>query len=139
MGFEWVDSGREGCAADRFGHYDEGRLMNLRSTTSRRAFAIDAACRPMMQSLEKRLLMTVHTPSVTGLQAAIDAAVLGDTILLDPTKTYVGGVTLKNKTTGTGWITIQSANLANLPGPGVRVSPADAPNMANIQAPGLNE
>src|SRR5687768_18619891 len=114
MGFEWVDSGREGCAADRFGHYDEGRLMNLRSTTSRRAFAIGAACRPMMQSLEKRLLMTVHTPGATGLQTAINNAQLGDTIILDANTTYVGGIVLRNKTSGAGWITIQSSTLNEL-------------------------
>src|SRR6476620_10653320 len=110
----------------------------FRSNRSVRAAAIcSAACEPIMQSLERRTLFTVFTPSATGLQTAINSAQLGDTILLDRHTTYGGTLTLKNKTTGTGWITIQSANLANLPAD-VRVTPNDAVNMPIIRSPGSN-
>jgi hypothetical protein len=99
--------------------------------------AIRWACEPTLQKLESRLLFTVFTPGATGLQTAINSAQLGDTILLDPNTTYTGTFTLKNKTTGAGWITIQSANLANLP-EGIRVSPVDVGNMPTIRAPGSN-
>src|SRR5689334_5682118 len=112
--------------------------MMVRSTRDVHANAIcAAACDEMMQSLERRILFTVFTPTATGLQTAINSAQLGDTILLDPNTTYVGTFTLKNKTTGTGWITIQSANLANLPA-GIRVTPNDIANMPTIRAPGSN-
>src|SRR5947207_10044761 len=80
----------------------------------------------LMDALEPRRLLANIFPTPTGLQAAIDSAQLGDTIILQAGTTYTGAFTLKNKTTGTGMITIQSSNLAQLPGAGVRVSPADA-------------
>jgi hypothetical protein len=92
-----------------------------------------------MATLERRVMLATFTP-MTGpaLQTAINNAALGDTITLDANTTYVGTFTLRNKTTGSGWITIQSSNLAQLPAAGVRVTPADAANMPNLQAPGSN-
>src|SRR5688500_1196524 len=87
--------------------------------------ALDAACAPVMQSLESRLLMAIHTPANGDqLQTAINNAALGDTIVLQAGVTYVTssagphdyGFILRNKTSGSGWITIQSSNLAQLPG-----------------------
>jgi hypothetical protein len=63
---------------------------------------------------------------------------LGDTILLTAGNTFTGQFTLRNITTGSGWITIQSSALASLPGPDVRVSPSNAGNMPKIAAPGGN-
>src|SRR5688572_7587242 len=105
-------------------------MSRLRSRPSRLAPPLDAACAPVMHALESRLLMAIHTPeNGNQLQTAINNAQLGDTIILQAGQTYVTaeggghdwGFTLRNKTTGTGWITIQSSNLAQLPGPGVRV------------------
>ena len=67
------------------------------------------------------------------LQAAIDKAVPGDTIVLQAGATFTAGTTftLRNKT-GSGWIYIQSSAYTNLPAPGTRVTPADAANMPKI-------
>lgn len=66
------------------------------------------------------------------LQAAIDAAQPGDTLLLEAGAVFTGNFTLPNKTTGTAGITIKSAG--TLPAENVRVSPASAANFATIQS-----
>jgi hypothetical protein len=66
------------------------------------------------------------------LQAAINAAARGDTIVLQAGATYPGPFTLPNKTAGAGWIYITSSAYANLPSPGKRVTVADAANMPKI-------
>jgi PKD domain len=65
----------------------------------------------------------------TGLQAAIDAAVPGDTILLRAGQTFVGNYILRNKnTTSTQFITIRSdAPDAYLPASTVRLIPEGRP------------
>lgn len=68
----------------------------------------------------------------TSLQTAIDGAALGDEIVIDAGLIVDGPITLKEKTTGSGWIVIRSANIASLPVGGVRVSPADSVNMPKI-------
>ena len=63
----------------------------------------------------------------TSLQAAIDAAVAGDTILLRAGETFIGNVTLRPKS-GTAFITIKSdAPATSLPGEGVRLVPEGKP------------
>ena len=63
----------------------------------------------------------------TDIQAAIDAARFGDTILLRAGQTYVGHYKLRAKA-GTGWITIRSdASASLLPAPGTRLVPSDRP------------
>src|SRR5512138_2058271 len=97
-------------------------------------------CRLSVEKLELRYLLTTYTPANSAaFVTALNNAQLGDTIILNAGTTYStnGGFILKNKTSGTGWITIQSSNLASLPA-GVRVSPTDAVNMTRIQAPGSN-
>jgi len=76
-------------------------------------------------------------PLKTGdnLQRALDEARPGDTLVLEAGATFVGPVTLPNKP-GDAYITIQSSALAQLPPEGQRVSPADAPSMPKIVAPG---
>ena len=66
------------------------------------------------------------------LQTAINNAVPGDTIVLQAGATFTGPFTLPNKTSGSGWIYIQSSAYASLPPPGIRVSIADATNMPKI-------
>src|SRR6516162_4263003 len=63
------------------------------------------------------------------LQAALDQAELGDTIVLEAGATFKGRFTLPNKMTGSGWIYVVSSKLSNLPSPGHRVGPNDAANM----------
>jgi hypothetical protein len=66
------------------------------------------------------------------LQAALNQAQLGDTIVLQAAATFTGPFHLPNKTTGSGWIYVVSSNLASLPPPGQRVGPNDAVNMPKI-------
>lgn len=64
----------------------------------------------------------------TDLQAAIDAAAFGDTILLRAGETFVGHFRLRAKS-GTGVIVIRGdAPASELPGPGVRLVPSTRPN-----------
>jgi hypothetical protein len=73
---------------------------------------------------------TVPVPPGADLQAAIDAARPGDTIVLTAGATYRGPITLAAKP-GDGWLTIRSSEADGLPA-GRRVGPADAPRMARI-------
>ena len=68
------------------------------------------------------------------LQTALDKAQPGDTIVLQAGATFRGPFRLPNKA-GAGWIYVVSSHLANLPPPGTRVSPANAPYMPKILAP----
>ncbi|MBK6972807.1 MAG: hypothetical protein IPH26_07560 [Sterolibacteriaceae bacterium] len=68
------------------------------------------------------------------LQSALNSAQLGDTIVLQAGATFTGPISLPKKTTGTGWIYIQSSAYSNLPAPGTRVGPTDAANMPKIVA-----
>ena len=92
-----------------------------------------------------REYVDVSVPLVTGqsiyvaagdnLQAAINAAQLGDEIVLQAGATFVGSFTLPVKS-GEGWITIRSDG--PLPPPGTRVTADDAGAMATILASGSN-
>src|SRR5438067_6617118 len=66
------------------------------------------------------------------LQAALNAANLGDVIELQAGATYAGKIALPNKTTGTGWIIVRSSAWQSLPPPGTRVGPQQAALMAKI-------
>src|SRR5215472_560697 len=60
------------------------------------------------------------------LQAALNNAQPGDTIVLQAGATFRGPFILPNKP-GSGWIYVVSSHLSYLPPPGTRVSPAYAP------------
>ncbi len=75
---------------------------------------------------------TITVNAGGNLQAALNNAQLGDTIVLQAGATFTGPFTLPNKTTGAGWIYVRSSALASLPAPGTRVSPTDAANMPKI-------
>jgi len=72
----------------------------------------------------------------TTVQAAIDAASRGDTIVITAGQTFTENVILKYKASGSGYVIIQSSALASLPTAGNRVAPADASNMPLIRASG---
>ncbi|HYG82728.1 MAG TPA: hypothetical protein VD861_20195 [Pyrinomonadaceae bacterium] len=80
---------------------------------------------------------TITVPAGGDLQAAIDAARPGDTIVLEAGATYVGPFTLPDKGEGAGteadYITIESSALGQLPG-GARVTPAQASLMPRLLA-----
>jgi hypothetical protein len=74
------------------------------------------------------------------LQAALDGAERGDTLVLDAGATFTGSFKLPYKPTGTGWIYIQTSAYASLPPPGSRVLPAaHAAYMPKIVSSGRNE
>jgi hypothetical protein len=80
---------------------------------------------------------TVNVPPGGNVQAAIDAARLGDTIVLAAGATYRGPITLPAKA-GEGWLVIRSSGADELPA-GRRVGPADAGRMARIVSPQAGE
>ncbi|HYE94131.1 MAG TPA: hypothetical protein VEA38_24070 [Terriglobales bacterium] len=73
---------------------------------------------------------TITVPASGDLQAALDGARGGDTIVLPAGATFRGPVTLP-KAAGDGWIVVRSSRADELAA-GRRVSPADAPKMAKI-------
>jgi hypothetical protein len=75
---------------------------------------------------------TLQVSAGADLQAALDRAQPGDTIVLEAGATFTGPFTLPNKTTGSGWIYVVTSKLASLPPPGQRVGPPQAANMARI-------
>jgi hypothetical protein len=71
------------------------------------------------------------------VQAAVTAAVAGDTILIDPNITYTENVTLPNKGALAAPITLTTAaDLSLLPRAGRRTNPSYAPLMPLIVSPG---
>src|SRR5262249_22497154 len=70
----------------------------------------------------------------TDLPSAIDSAVPGDTLVLPAGVPFVGNFVLPAPQGRKGWITLVSDS-ANLPKPGVRVGPADAPSMPKLLSP----
>ncbi len=64
------------------------------------------------------------------LQAKIDAARPGDTILIPQATTCTGNFTLRNKGAASGWIVIQTSG--SLPLPGFRINPDRATQLAKI-------
>lgn len=81
---------------------------------------------------------TINVAAGGNLQTAINQAKPGDTIVVQAGASFVGPFNLPKKTTGTGWIYIQSSAYASLPAPGSRVRIADAVNMPTlIGGPGL--
>jgi hypothetical protein len=76
----------------------------------------------------------VYVPAGGNLQAALDAAKPGDTIVLQPGATYVGNFRLPVHG-GSEYITIRTAPSDQLPPEGTRISPAHLPYLATIKSP----
>lgn len=68
------------------------------------------------------------------LQAAINSARPGDTLVLDAGATWTGNFELPARKE-TGWTTIRSSAESKLPAPGRRVSPGDSPAMPKLLTP----
>jgi len=76
---------------------------------------------------------TIDVPAGGDLQAAIDTAQPGDTIVLAAGAVYRGSFMLPNKS-GSSFITIRSsAPASTVPADGVRVAPVNAPQLAKVQ------
>jgi hypothetical protein len=80
---------------------------------------------------------TIAVPAGGDVQAAVDGAQPGDTIVLAAGATYRGPITLPAKA-GDGWVLIRSSAADELPA-GRRVGPGDAPRMARIIGPRASE
>lgn len=81
---------------------------------------------------------TITVAAGGNLQAAIDNAKLGDTIVVEAGATFNGPFVLPTKT-GSGWIYIQSSAYSRLPAPGRRVRLSDTPNMPKVVAGRRNQ
>jgi hypothetical protein len=102
--------------------------------TRPRAYALFVCCL-LWSSPIVAATLTVNAGG--NLQAAIDAAQPGDTILLQAGATFTGPFTLRAKH-GTAYITIRSSTAdSQLPPAGTRISPAYAPLLAKIK-PGVS-
>ena len=108
--------------------------------------SLDAAYATLPES-PRVFLDTTYSPPVGNtivvnaggnLQAALNNAVPGDTIVLQAGVTFTGPFTLPNKGASTAWIYVRSSAYSSLPSPGNRVSPADAANMPKIVGVGSN-
>ena len=75
-----------------------------------------------------------HVPPGASLQQALDLALPGDTITLQPGAVYVGSFRLRNKP-GTDPITITTSDPGLLPPPGKRVTPAYSGSMPILSSP----
>ncbi|HEU4889899.1 MAG TPA: PKD domain-containing protein, partial [Vicinamibacterales bacterium] len=77
---------------------------------------------------------TIYVGEGDSLQAALDAAQPGDTVVLAQGVEFVGTFVLPVKG-GADWITVRSSVPdAMLPGPGVRIHPAHAPLLARLRS-----
>src|ERR1051325_4765368 len=84
---------------------------------------------------------TLTVPAGGDLQATLNAARPGDTIVLEAGAQYVGPFTLPNKaTSSTDWIPIRTSTPDSaLPSATTRVSPADSPLLPKLVSPGSAE
>jgi len=90
------------------------------------------------ETLELRLVPSTYSlHQGDSLQATIHAALPGDTILLDVGATFLGPITLEAKANPLKLPITIATNQFPL-APGVRVSPSNAPAMAEILAPGFD-
>jgi hypothetical protein len=90
-----------------------------------------------------RASVNVAMPSVTGrsiwvgaggdLQGALNAAQLGDEVVLQAGATFVGNYTLPTKSSGSGWIVVRTSG--SLPPSGTRVTPSMSGQLAKIVTP----
>ena len=101
--------------------------------TSRRTCVLAfLACLLMRSAVDAA---TIVVPAGGDLQAAINSAAPGDTILLAAGAEFVGNFVLPVKP-GSTYIVIRSATPdAALPGPGTRITPAHAPLLARLRSP----
>ncbi len=105
-------------------------------STSRTVLLGLAALIVLTSSFQDVSAATITVPAGGNLQAAIDSALPGDTIVLTAGASYIGNFRLRNKGTSTDYITIRTSNLAGIPGEGVRVNPSHDGAMARMLTPG---
>jgi hypothetical protein len=95
--------------------------------------ALPVLCALVVLAWAPAVANTIEVPAGADLQAAIDRAVPGDTIVLAADATYTGNFVLQPKV-GDQFITIRTAGSAGLPGVGERVLPSHAPRLAKLKS-----
>jgi hypothetical protein len=92
---------------------------------------------PSARPARRTVAVRARASGAQDLQAALDAAMPGDVILLDAGATYTGNFTLPRKaSTQADWIVIRtSAPDSEIPPKGVRVDPEAAKNFPKIVSP----
>ena len=75
---------------------------------------------------------TISVRSGGDLQAALDAAKPGDTVVLEAGATFTGNFKLRAKE-GSSWIYVESSAIGSMAPPGQRTSPAEAIHMPKIE------
>ncbi len=104
--------------------------MGELSTSLRYACVCALLLIPIDSSAETRLLR-----SGDDLQAAINAAQPGDTLLLEPGASFIGNFLLPEKS-GAAYITIRTDTTSVvLPKAGIRIRPSDAASLAKLRSP----
>ncbi len=77
----------------------------------------------------------IHVAAGDDLQAALNAAVPGDEVVIEARGTFTGNFVLPAKAGDGRWITVRTSDLAHLPPEGVRVNPEDAAAMPKLVDP----
>jgi hypothetical protein len=91
----------------------------------------------VLAPVASRQLTAIRVSAGDDLQAALDAASPGDTILLQPGARFVGNYVLPNRGAAASFITIRTET-AEVPPPGVRTGPQYSGRLAVIQSPDVN-
>lgn len=127
------------------GAQPSGSILSLTTMTDA-WFRLAAACLFLILTLEPtlghrsakreggRADQVLQVPEGGDLQAALDRARQGDTILLSPGATYVGNFVLPRKD-GTQFITVRTGDVSGQPAAGARVHPSHARTLAKIESP----
>src|SRR5688572_27831003 len=103
--------------------------------TGRRGSFLCGALLLVLTTAAPRAATTHDVPAGGDLQAALDRAQPGDTILLEPGAVYTGNFKLRAKN-GNDYIVLRTAGSGRgLPGRGVRITPAHAPALAKLRSP----
>jgi hypothetical protein len=89
----------------------------------------------LMMTTTSARAATLHVPAGGNLQTALNAAQPGDVITLQPGATYIGNFVLPNKGAIADYITVRSAAPdSDLPSPGIRITPASAPQLPKLKS-----
>ena len=100
-------------------------------------FAAPSPPRVLLETYPATLKFTGRSQTVllgADLQVALDAARPGDELVSEAGQNYTGNFTLRRKT-GTGWITLRSSAMSQLPVQGARVRPEQAAAMPKALSP----
>jgi hypothetical protein len=107
------------------------RPLNWKELVDADAAGVQLLAGQTRTTLSQVTTRSTSVSSGTNLQAALDLAQPGDTLVLEAGVEYKGNFILPKKV-GTGVITITSSRMSELPAAGQRVTPADSAAMPRI-------